>query len=588
MWARAISAAAIVGTLVVVTRAAPAVNRARHESLVIHRFILVESRAVAPHLVEDVYRAEVKHRRHSTQDLAGVRATIVPPFHFPLPGIVQVVDGTLEFGAVRVGSTVTSRDTIAIRRHRLLPVRPRHFGWDFSGRPDVLVPESWAGKWQLTLTWTNPETQAPLGIDTIETIIAADEPVGFSLLPDSVTCTWTATGDSIEGVCGPRTAVLLAAPAMARFTLARTGAGLEGRVEWNGSAAVACGTASDPNPKSVAIAGQRLSPDAEPAPHSSGVLPRISSYPALIRLLAGVTPQGPTLACPDFSFWVPFDVCAPIIPCDAALLPAPQGYWLFVDADGDGIDDGSGINPHVIVRDRTAVSAFDLRVCGGADAGTGGGTINAIFEYANASECGTGRAAVTVSARLAATATAAPGEIAPGETTQLSAHVSGGIPPYSYMWSPEASLVSPPGVETPPHLLAAPLAAPAVTTIYRLTVVDAAGQFLGQQPGQNPSRDTETPVFVTVTVNAADPPPAPSFTFSTTCCPPTIRLDASASSGNIVSYAWDLSWTAASPDGVTTLPTTAFPFFEGDRGTITLTVTAVDGQAATFTRSYPR
>jgi PKD repeat protein len=81
--------------------------------------------------------------------------------------------------------------------------------------------------------------------------------------------------------------------------------------------------------------------------------------------------------------------------------------------------------------------------------------------------------------------------------------------------------------------------------------------------------------------------PTASFTFRVTCCPPTLHVDASASTGSITSYTWDLSWTPASPDAVTTSPTTSFLFNEGDRGSVTLTVRTANGQTATVTRAYP-
>ena len=68
---------------------------------------------------------------------------------------------------------------------------------------------------------------------------------------------------------------------------------------------------------------------------------------------------------------------------------------------------------------------------------------------------------------------------------------------------------------------------------------------------------------------------------------PTLNVDASASTGNIISYTWDLSWTTASPDRVTQLPTTSFTVQEFNRGTITLTVTDANGNTATVTHTYP-
>ncbi|HZM89535.1 MAG TPA: hypothetical protein VFF31_23645 [Blastocatellia bacterium] len=90
---------------------------------------------------------------------------------------------------------------------------------------------------------------------------------------------------------------------------------------------------------------------------------------------------------------------------------------------------------------------------------------------------------------------------------------------------------------------------------------------------------------VLVNVGSGSPPPTASFVFNVLCCP-TLNLDASASTGKIVSYTWDLEWTSANPDRMTNSPTTSFIIREFDRGTITLTVTDASGRTATTTRTF--
>jgi hypothetical protein len=95
--------------------------------------------------------------------------------------------------------------------------------------------------------------------------------------------------------------------------------------------------------------------------------------------------------------------------------------------------------------------------------------------------------------------------------------------------------------------------------------------------------------------SAPGPTPGPTvpggvsaaFTQRTACCPPMLHVDGSGSTGAIVDYAWDLSWTAANPDSVSPSPTAAFAVEEGTRGAITLTVTGQNGQTASVTRTYP-
>jgi hypothetical protein len=76
------------------------------------------------------------------------------------------------------------------------------------------------------------------------------------------------------------------------------------------------------------------------------------------------------------------------------------------------------------------------------------------------------------------------------------------------------------------------------------------------------------------------PEPTASFTVAVTCCPTTLRLDGSASTGAITSYAWDLSWTPEAPDAVTTSPTVTFPITATEAGSIRLTVTDTAGRTS--------
>jgi hypothetical protein len=116
-----------------------------------------------------------------------------------------------------------------------------------------------------------------------------------------------------------------------------------------------------------------------------------------------------------------------------------------------------------------------------------------------------------------------------------------------------------------------PVASPTASTTYTVTVTEGHGQTASRA--------------VAVTVNAPSGPPTAAFATSATFNPPLLHVDATASTGNIVSYAWDLSCTSDSPDLVSTVPTATFPLVEGC-GTITLTVTAADGQTASVSRRF--
>jgi hypothetical protein len=76
-------------------------------------------------------------------------------------------------------------------------------------------------------------------------------------------------------------------------------------------------------------------------------------------------------------------------------------------------------------------------------------------------------ASVTVNVGLGASAAASPGTIDPGQSSALSVQVSGGAPPYTFSWSPAIGLSDP--------SVANPVASPANTTTYTVTVTDSAG-----------------------------------------------------------------------------------------------------------------
>jgi PKD repeat protein len=112
--------------------------------------------------------------------------------------------------------------------------------------------------------------------------------------------------------------------------------------------------------------------------------------------------------------------------------------------------------------------------------------------------------------------------IAAGGAAALEGSASGGLPPYTYSWSPATGL-SDPGV-------AQPEASPATTTTYALTVTDALAQ-----------TDTDT---VTATVA---PAPVADFTAAPTIgvAPLTVTFS-DASTNDPTSWSWDFGDGSAS------------------------------------------
>ncbi len=357
----------------------------------------------------------------------------------------------------------------------------------------------------------------------------------------------------------------------------------------------------------------------------------------------------PTITCDEVPVLVEAGTCTTFQnPCreDQWLRPdLPEGFRLEPETEEERVF----IRAHQLSLRETRVSLPDgaertRSLCAGPDAPLGQKRIP--FTYALSTNYGTNSLLVTVAPVLTVTATASPSAISAGESSQLVAQVSGGIPPYFYSWVPTANLND--------DDIAAPIARPNFTTTYRVGVADSGGQqkeaevtifvdfdvavtaspstinlgensqleanAVGGTPpytyswtptvglndplrGDPVSTPTATTTYTaqvtdatgatregsaTITVAAGPSPVTASFVFNIiNGNPPTVNLDASASTGPIVSYTWDLSWTAVSPDRVTSSPTTSFTFEEGDRGTITLTVTGIAGDTATVTRNFP-
>jgi hypothetical protein len=328
-------------------------------------------------------------------------------------------------------------------------------------------------------------------------------------------------------------------------------------------------------------------------------------------------------------------------PCDDnQWLPwtRPEGFRLEPETEEQRVF----IRAHQLTLRETRVGDERTReLCAGPAAPLGQHSLP--FKYVRSSDYGVASLVVTVAPVLTVTATASPSAIAGGESAQLVAHASGGIPPYFYVWVPGSTLDD--------NDIAAPIASPTFTTEYTVGVTDSTGEqkvssvtvfvdfgvsvtaspdlidagdpsqleavAVGGAPPYSYSwtptvglddplradpiaRPTTTTTYTAVvtdstgatrqgsaTVGIRDSTQLTAdFVYQIVCCP-TVELDASASTGNIVSYTWDLSWTAVSPDRVTTSPLTSFPFDEIDRGTITLTVTSANGNTATTTRGFP-
>jgi len=267
--------------------------------------------------------------------------------------------------------------------------------------------------------------------------------------------------------------------------------------------------------------------------------------------------------------------------------------------------------------------------------------------YVTDSAGNTANANVTVNVNTLLNVTAVPAFIAPGQQSLLTADVLGGSPPYTFAWTPAASLDN--------AARQAPIATPATTTTYNVTVTDNSGTVVtgavqvtvdlvviasatppsistggmsqlnaavsgGTPPytyhwtpatglvgGTDIPNPTASPAamttytvqvtdavgttrMATATVNVTGPS-GPSACFTWTFIDSVVFLDASCSTASvsIVQYAWNFMWNGdpTQPfDEIDTGPTGA-AFFTSSVQTTRLRVTDVNGLQAFVTHPTP-
>ncbi len=151
---------------------------------------------------------------------------------------------------------------------------------------------------------------------------------------------------------------------------------------------------------------------------------------------------------------------------------------------------------------------------------------------------------------LTASGTAEPGAICYGNTSQLNVTRTGGLAPYSYHWSPSAGLSDPNVID--------PIANPAATTTYYVTVTDGLGTAATGSVvlTVNPL----LPVSVSIEASANPSPPGNHVTFTAT----------PVNGGTLPSYQWKLN---GNPVG-TGLPTYSYVPGYNDHVTCVLTSNA--------------
>src|SRR5262245_39171794 len=244
--------------------------------------------------VKETYRATLHYSGPpGARDFARVTATLAGAAGLSIPGFIQVVDGDVAFGTIRPGETIDGLDTFAIRRHRRIPLNPRQLRWQISARPDLVLPDDWAGKWRFRVTRTDPTSHRVDSTATITDTLGVREAIGFSLLPEFIRCRWHGDANSLEATCDGKARVAWCLTSgSAAFELHRDGESARGggtvHVQQEGGCPVGTTDASD----AIDITGTRLTQDADAEPLSPGLLPTFSVNPYFTILLStGLDPS---------------------------------------------------------------------------------------------------------------------------------------------------------------------------------------------------------------------------------------------------------------------------------------------------------
>jgi len=172
---------------------------------------------------------------------------------------------------------------------------------------------------------------------------------------------------------------------------------------------------------------------------------------------------------------------------------------------------------------------------------------------------------------LTANASADPGSICNGDASQLHANPAGGLPPYSYIWSPAASLSN--------AYVENPVASPIVTTGYSVTVIDA----LGSTVADGVTVTVNNYVAASVSINASQNPSPPGTYVTYTATPvnggPTPGYQWKVNGGNVGTGLGTYSYIPSYGDEVQCVMTSSLPCVTGSpatSNTITMIVVPVN------------
>jgi hypothetical protein len=151
---------------------------------------------------------------------------------------------------------------------------------------EVLLPESWAGQWEITITYGNPETGSVAAVDHITGALCPLEPFGLALLTSPVNCAGTATDRLLTVRCASRvSANTCSIQGSLQLDVERSGETLAGSGQWSATVTGDCGPLASGG-EAITVSGVRQGAVEGACARPLGVAQKFVTQPAALALAA--------------------------------------------------------------------------------------------------------------------------------------------------------------------------------------------------------------------------------------------------------------------------------------------------------------
>lgn len=158
---------------------------------------------------------------------------------------------------------------------------------------NLRLPASWAGQWELTLTYQDAATHNVSAVDEITNVICAHEPVGLAMFEDQADCTGKVSGHLLEVRCTSQFSEgACRIEGALQLTGERTGDTLLGSGQWSATVTGMCGPLVSGG-ELIEVSGVRLTKEQAACPQSrSSLIKKFATHPALLMLMAQAEDDG--------------------------------------------------------------------------------------------------------------------------------------------------------------------------------------------------------------------------------------------------------------------------------------------------------